>query len=167
MADLLTHVLVGYCLGTALSIRVTWIRPAHVTMVMVGAALPDLAKIELVVSWRTMVSRFGVPWDWFALHTLGGTVVTVLLVSLLLEPKERWRVACLLAVGVASHHVFDVILLSRTGLSYPVFWPLTTYQPPAGGLFYSWDRWPAAVTGIAAFCLWRYRLRRENSPSPV
>lgn len=162
MPDLLTHVLVGYCLGTALSFRLEWVRPAHVTMVMVGAMVPDLAKIDLVIPWRAMVSLLELPWGWTALHTLGGTVVSLLLVALCVSPHCRWRIAWLLAIGIASHHALDLALITRTGLAYPVFWPLTAYQPPAGGLFYSWDRWPAAVSGLVAICLWRLRVRLEQ-----
>lgn len=129
MADLLTHVLVGYCLGTALSFRLNWLRPAHVTMVMVGAILPDLAKIELVIPWRTMVSLLGISWDWTALHTLGGTVVTLLIVTLLVTARLRVRVAWLLAIGIASHHVLDVILITRTGLAYPRDTPRLSSAP--------------------------------------
>lgn len=164
MPDLLTHVLAGYILGTILSFRYEWIRPAHVTVVMIGATLPDLAKVELVVSRHEVASALGVPWDWFALHTLGGTVVTLLLWSLLVGPAHRRRVVVLLAVGVASHHVLDGLLVTRTGYTYPIFWPLTDYRPPAGNLFYSSDWWPAALSSATAAVLWQLRRRVDRSP---
>ena len=37
MADVLTHVLVGYILGTIPSWRYDWLEPHHVTLVMIAA----------------------------------------------------------------------------------------------------------------------------------
>ncbi|ARS89957.1 metal-dependent hydrolase [Natrarchaeobaculum aegyptiacum] len=165
MPDLLTHVLAGYILGTILSFRYEWIRPAHVTVVMIGAALPDLAKINLLISRYEVMAVLGIPWDWFALHTLGGTVVTLLLWSLLVGPAYRRRVIALLAVGVASHHVLDALLVTRTGYTYPIFWPLTEYRPPAGNLFHSSDWLPAALSSVIAAALWQLRRRVDRSPA--
>ena len=169
MADVLTHVLVGYVIGMVLTFRYEWMRPAHVTLVMLGALSPDFAKADLFVSDWVVHSLLGVPFSWSALHTLGGTVVVVLLVSLLIAPEYRWHAIALVAIGAASHHVLDVALMTPTGRAYAVFWPVTDYRPPAGGLYLSSDRWPALVSGALAALVWgidRYRRDGDDgSPS--
>lgn len=87
MADVLTHVLVGFVIGTVLSIRYEWMGPEHVTLVMIGALSPDFVKISLVVPDYTVATSLGIPFSWSPLHTLGGSVIVVLLGALLLAPR--------------------------------------------------------------------------------
>ncbi|MXV60993.1 metal-dependent hydrolase [Natronorubrum sp. JWXQ-INN-674] len=154
MPDLLTHVLVGYIIGTLLSIRYERLRPAHVTLVMIGALSPDFVKIQLLIPDGLASALLGVPFSWSPLHTLGGSVLVIALGSLLLAPEYRAQAIVLFAIGALSHHVLDVLLMTPTGEAYAVFWPLTEYRPPAGGLFLSSDRWPAAVAGLGAALVW-------------
>lgn len=154
MADVLTHVIAGYVIGTVLSFRYEWMRPAHVTLVMIGALSPDFVKIELFVPDMAVEAMLGLPFSWAPLHTVGGSIVVVLLGSLLLGPTYRWRALALFAIGAASHHALDVVLVTATGYSYAVFWPLTEYRPPAGDLYLSSDRWPALVSGGLAVVVW-------------
>ncbi|MFP9190577.1 metal-dependent hydrolase [Natronosalvus vescus] len=154
MADVLTHVLVGYIVGVSLSFRYEWLRGEHVTLVMLGALAPDFVKIELFVPDRLVAHHLGVPFSWSPLHTLVGTVLVTLLISLLLAPEYRKRAIVLLAIGVATHHVLDIALLTATGETYAVFWPLSSYRPPSGGLYLSSDQWPALVAGTIAVVLW-------------
>lgn len=166
MADVLTHVLVGYIVGTVLSIRDDRLTSSDVTMVMIGALSPDFAKIGLIVPSETVGSVVGFPFEWGALHTLGGTVVVVCLGSLLVAPDYRRRAVVLLSIGALTHHVLDVALLTVTGYAYPVFWPLTEYHLPAGNLYTSSDRWPAVVSGALAVVLWRVRRRPDTGSTP-
>lgn len=157
MADLLTHVLAAYVLATLLSFRYEWLTPQLVTVVMLGAVVPDLAKISLVVSSSQVESLFGVPFDWFAIHMFGGTLVAITIGALLTSREHRRRVFLLLALGAASHHLLDALLINASGYSYAIFWPLTTYHPPTPNLYLSFDRWPALVSGIAAAIVWYLR----------
>ncbi|WP_137289816.1 metal-dependent hydrolase [Natronorubrum halophilum] len=160
MPDVLTHVLVGYVIGMLLSLRYERLRSAHVTLAMVGALSPDFAKIDLFVPDGLVAALLGVPFSWSPLHTLVGSVLVVGLCSLLLAPEYRTQAIALFAIGALSHHVLDVLLMTPTGEAYAVFWPLTEYRLPAGGLFLSSDRWPAAVAGLCAALVWtiaRYR----------
>lgn len=154
VADVLTHVLAGYVIGTLLSFRYEWMGPEHVTLVMIGALAPDFVKIELLVSDWLVASTLGVPFSWSPLHTLGGSVLVICLGTLVLAPRYRKRALILFAIGVGSHHVLDVLLLTPTGSSYAVFWPLTGYRPPSGGLYLSSDRWPAVLAGLLAAAVW-------------
>ena len=154
MPDVLTHVLVGYCLGTLLRRFDDRLRPAHVTLVMLGALSPDLVKIRILLPGAAVDALLAVPFSWDPLHTLGGSVIVVGLGALLVGPDQRRLALALLAVGALSHHALDLLLRTASGYTYPVLWPLTQYQPPAGGLYLSSDRWPAVVAGGVAAVLW-------------
>lgn len=164
MPDILTHVLVGYSLGSLLTVRYEWLTAEYVTLVMLGALTPDLTKIALVLPSEQIEVLFGVPFDWFALHMLGGNLIIVLLGTLLVAPKYRTRVLALLALGAGSHHILDLLLFNVSGYAYAVLWPLTQYHPPAGMLYLSSDRWPALVAGgIAVLLWWTHRLSADEN----
>ncbi len=165
VTDVLTHVIVGYVIGTLLSIRYERLRRAHVTLVMVGALSPDFTKIDLVLPDEFVGYLLGIPFSWAPLHVLGGTIVVTLFGSLLFAPEYRRDIIVLVAIGAASHHVLDLALMTPTGYSYAVFWPLTEYRLPSGGLYMSSDRWPALVSGLCAVLVWaverRLSVRRD------
>lgn len=164
MPDILTHVLVGYSLGTALAVRYEWLRPAHVTLVMIGALSPDFVKIKLALPDAIAQHLLGIPFSWMPLHTLGGSVLVVCLGALLVAPAYRRRALALLALGAGSHHALDLLLINATGYSYPVLWPLSAYRFPSPNLYLSSDRWPALVAGTIATGVW-LRRRRCSQPS--
>lgn len=162
MADVLTHVLVGYIVGVLLAARVERLGPEHVTVVSFGALSPDLAKASLLVPSTAVEHTVGVPFSWFGLHLLGGTVVVGLLAALLVAPGHRRLVFGLVLAGAATHHALDLLLLNVSGYSYPVLWPLTEYTPRAGMLYRSSDRWPALVAGTVALGVWLTQRRQET-----
>ena len=159
VTDVLTHVLVGYVIGTLLSIRYARLRRAHVTLVMIGALSPDFTKIDLVFPDELVSYLLDIPFSWAPLHLLGGTIVVTLFASLLFAPEYRRDVVMLVAIGAASHHILDLGLMTSTGYSYAAFWPLTEYRLPAGGLYLSTDRWPALVAGLCAVLVWAVKGR--------
>lgn len=159
MPDLLTHVLVGFVVGTALSARYRWVSNPYVTVAMVGALLPDVAKVAMVVPSAVVESALGLPFSWFAIHTPLGSLLLAGAGALLVGDGHRRRVLALLIVGAASHHALDALLLSATGFSYALAWPLSAVNPPSPGLYLSSDRWPAAVAVVASAVAWRARRR--------
>ncbi|WP_331233952.1 metal-dependent hydrolase [Natronorarus salvus] len=159
MADLLTHVLVGYSLATLLSFRYEWLSPRYVTVAMAGSLIPDMNRAELFVSGRAVEAALGVPFSWGAFHTMGGSLLAVAVGALLVRPGIRVRVAALLFLGMASHHALDLLLINPSGHSYAAFWPITGYNPPTPNLYLSSDRWPAAVSGALAAGIWYVRYR--------
>ncbi|ELY26013.1 hypothetical protein C500_16467 [Natrialba magadii ATCC 43099] len=163
VADVLTHVLAGYVIGSLLSMRYEWMRPAHVTLVMIGALAPDFVKIELLLPDPAVSFLLGVPFSWAPLHTLVGTLIVALLGSLFVAPKLRRRALALIVVGVVSHHILDIVLVTATGYSYAVFWPISDYRFPAADLFLSSDRWPALVAGASALVVWFLNRRRSGA----
>lgn len=162
MADLLTHVLVAYVLATLLSWRYRWLAPAYVTVAMLGAIQPDVSRADLVVPAVTVEAALAVPFDWWALHTLGGSVVVAAAVGLLVPSEYRRRVISLFLLGALSHHALDALLITPSGRSYAMFWPLTHYHPPTPGLYLSSDRWPAAVAVAVAAAVYAIDRRRAS-----
>ncbi|OIB56533.1 metal-dependent hydrolase [Natrialba sp. SSL1] len=154
VADVLTHVLAGYVIGTLLSMRYGWMRPVHVTLVMIGALVPDFVKVELLLPDPAVSFLLGSPFSWAPLHTLVGTLIVALFGSLFVAPELRRQALALIVVGVVSHHILDIVLVTATGYSYAVFWPISDYRFPAADLFLSSDRWPALVAGVSALVVW-------------
>lgn len=150
MADLLTHVLTGYALATLLSIRYEWIAPRYATVAMAGAIVPDFSRLDLLLDADRIEATLGIPYDWWALHTLGGSLAVCAIAALLVAPAERRRVFALLVLGALSHHALDLLLLNPSSYSYAVAWPLTAYHPPSPDLYLSSDRWPLAVAAAIA-----------------
>lgn len=82
--------------------------------------------------------------------------------ALLTPARYRWPVAAMVALGALSHHALDLLLITPSGYSYSVFWPLTQYQPPMPNIYLSSDRWPALVAGILAAIVWLVDRRRTQ-----
>lgn len=162
MPDLFSHVCLAYSICTLLSWRYDWLTPSYVTVGMAGAFVPDLAKIDLVIDSATVAATVHRPFSWFGIHTLGGTVVGVLVGATVVASDERRRVLALLSVGAASHLVTDALLLKASGRSYAVLWPVTRYHPPTPGLYLSTDIWPSLTAGTLAFVVWQAHRRRNR-----
>jgi hypothetical protein len=148
MPDLLAHALAAYALGTVLSWRYGWLRPAYVTAVMAGAFVPDLVKVRLLVHPERVESLLGIPFSWDPLHYLGGVVLSVLVGVLVVVPgaKRRVRVLALLATGAASHLFLNA---------------LSAYRPPTPGIYLSTEPWPTVFFAVVAVVVWYADRRRE------
>ena len=160
MPDLLTHVLVGYSLGTLLVTRRGWPREMT-TVVMLGALLPDFTKIQLVLTDAQVEALVGSPFSWGALHTLGGVLVTAAIGALLVGETLRRRVFVLLLGGAAAHLILDSLLVKPSGYAGLLWWPLLTTALPTPGLYESYERWPVLVAGV--FALGVFLLTRIDS----
>lgn len=137
MPDLLSHALLAYTVATILSWRIEWVDHRYVTVAMVGAFIPDMMKIYLVVSSDTVANMLGAPFDWSGIHTLGGAVIAILIGLALVTTRERRHVAMLVSLGAGTHLFADALLLTPSGRSYDVLFPLTQYHPPTPGLYLS------------------------------
>ena len=163
MPDVLTHVLWGYSIGMVLSFRYDWLDARFVTIVMLGALLPDLTKISIVIESDVVEHALGIPFSWSAIHRLGGVVVACAIGALLAGNGYRKLVFCLLSIGAVSHLILDGLLINASGYSYDIFWPLATYHFPTPNLFVSSDRWPAIVSGVLAAGVWVAKRRLDSS----
>ncbi|WP_255170945.1 metal-dependent hydrolase [Natrononativus amylolyticus] len=166
MAELLTHVLVAYACATALSWRYEWLTPRYVTVAMAAAMIPDLNRIGLLVPGAAVETVVGVPFDWGAMHTLGGSLLVVCLGALVVPARYRRRVFLVALLGMLSHHALDLLLVGLSGHSYLVLWPLTQYHPPTPSLYLSSDRWPALVALLVAAGV-RFADRRRSESHPA
>lgn len=163
MPDGLAHVLFAYAACTALSWRYEWITGPYRTAGMAGGLIPDLAKAGLFVpAWR-VGNALGAPFSWDALETGGAAVVCVALGALLVVPRERRRVAGVLAVGAATHLLTDALLVKPTGHSFAIAWPLTRYNPPTPGLFQSTEPGATVVALLLAGGVWLLTRRRART----
>ena len=167
MADLLTHILVGYVLAVLLSWRADWITAPYITLVMGAAVLPDLNRIELVIPAATVEATLGIPWSWTPLHRVSGTFLVICLGTLLASKQIRRRVFVLLAIGAASHYALDFFLYKPSGLTGPFLWPLTDHRFAVEGFYLSSDRWPALVMMAIAAIVWFLDRRRTRIDSEV
>lgn len=154
MADLLTHVLIGYSIGMILSWKYDWIKPPYVTGLMVGAALPDIVRIRILIDSTRVESFFGIPFSWTPLHTGVGVFLSLLVLTSFFTGKRAKRIFLIIGTGAISHLFLDSLLISASGFSYPLFWPLTYQYLPSGGLYLSSDMFPAVVAAFVAFIVW-------------
>ena len=157
MPDVLTHVLVGYVVGTLLATRSEALGHEAVTVTMAGALAPDFVKIKHLVPDASVEAALGVPFSWAPLHAISGVVVVALLAGLVVGAGYRRETTALVAVGAATHLVLDSLLYRPTGYATELFVPFSVYRFPAGMLYLSSDRWPAAVAGGVAACTWGWR----------
>lgn len=162
MPDLLTHALIAFVLCTLLRWRYDWLTPPYVTVGMAGAFIPDIAKAGLVVDDTSVAALLGVPFDWYGIHTLGGAAVCVSIGAVLAARAERGRVLALLSLGAASHLLADALLLTASGYSYPLLWPLLRDAPPTPGVYLSTDVWPSIAAGTIAALSWLAVRRSER-----
>ena len=168
MPDLLAHAFLAYGLFTVLSWKYDWISTPYVTAGMAGALIPDLVKVGIVFPSATVESILGVPFSWSPLSRVGGAVICVLIGGVLIAEKNRYKGLLVLSVGTLSHLITDALLIKADGRSFPIFWPLTRWQPPTPGLYLSTQPEPTILTGVFAVIVWRYSLwrdRSEKSPS--
>lgn len=166
MPDLLSHAFIAYTLSTLLALRYEWLTPQYVTIGMVGAFIPDITKIDLIIGSNTVAAAIDYPFDWFALHTIGGAFVAILIGVLVVSHDERRRVFALLALGAGSHLLADALLLKASGLSSPLLWPLIQTPIPTPGLYRSTDIWPSIATGLIALATWFVVRNARATPSP-
>ncbi|MFA1610803.1 metal-dependent hydrolase [Halobellus rubicundus] len=155
MPDLLAHTFIAYSVCRVLSWRFEWISSPYLTLGMVGAFIPDLVKVRLLLPGRTVEQLLGIPFAWGSLHTGGGLVVSILIGVVLLSASERRKGGVMLTVGAVSHSVADMMLLTPMGRSnQQLLWPLLQYKIPSPGLYLSTQPEPTLVTGVVAGIVW-------------
>lgn len=165
MAELFTHVLAGFVLAVVLSWRVDWITPPLIAAAMVGAAVPDLNRMELLLPESTMEAMLGVPWSWVVFHRAGGALMVCLLITLLVPRAHMKGVFTLLVLGAASHLVIDYFLWQPSGTTDLMLWPFLDVQIDYDGFYRSTDRWPAVVSVVSTAVV-VYVDRRYMNPRP-
>jgi len=156
MPDLLVHVLAAYVATRAGG----WVAPVDrvadrwVAVAMVGAVLPDLAKLYLLVDASAVAAALGRPFHWSALHTLG-PAATLAGIGALCFPRGYRRAAFGWLVGGAGLHLLlDLTVTRAGGMAPPYLYPLTWWEPPSADLLLSSDPSSAAVAVVVAAGVW-------------
>lgn len=150
MAELFTHVVVGFVIAVILSWKYQWITPPLIPVAMVGAAIPDLNRISLLVDAAAIEALFGIPWSWSVVHRAGGALVVCVLFSLLVPKEYLKSVLLMLLIGVTSHFVIDYFLWQASGTTNLMLWPFLDIEIAYGGFYRSSDRWTAVVSLVIA-----------------
>jgi hypothetical protein len=146
MADLLSHVLVAYVLFTLGGWRVETVTARWVVVAMGGAAIPDLSKVNIVLSSRVVEEATGLPFSYAPFSTLGGVVLVAGIVSLLFAERHRRRAWGFLVAGGVAALVVDGLRLSIDGRASTLLYPLTWWGPPSPNLYLTSD---PRVLGVA------------------
>lgn len=161
MPDLLTHVLVAYVVLTPATWWLPWLDERFVSVAMIGATVPDAAKLALVVDPSTVEAVLGLPFDWEAVHTLGPAATLAAIGTLCFGRGNRLRAfGCLLA-GVCSHLLLDLTVVRAGGMAPPYLFPVTWWEPPAANVLSSSDPWPWMVTATVVIGVWTVDRRRR------
>lgn len=150
MAELLTHALVAYALFTAFGWALEWLQPRWVVLGMVGSLFPDLNRIDMLVDDYAIEQLLGLPFDWGAIHTLGGVLLLSAVGALLFgAATARRRAFALLVAGGCSHLALDAVKRWAGGVNGAYLYPVTWWRNPTPGWYVSTDRW---VLGVALAC---------------
>lgn len=150
MTDLLTHVLFAYTLLRPISWRYEWFNSTIVTIGLVGAVIPDMAKIQLILPSSVISATLSIPFSWRPLTTIGGVGFVIAVATYCVVPSLRQRVAVVLSLGAMTHLFLDALLETPSGFGSPLFWPLSYARIPTGGLFLSTDPFPTIASLILA-----------------
>lgn len=166
MADLYTHILAGFIIGMVAYWRVEWISRPMVAAAVVGAAIPDLNRLELVLPAGAIEAATGLTWSWGIFHRAGGVILVVGILTMLVPRRYMRPVFLLLLLGAASHFFIDYFLWQPSGTTNLMLWPFADVHLDYQGVYRSSHRWPAAlatVLALAVIIIDRYYVDKPNS----
>ena len=170
MAEWVSHVCLAYALFTTVGWYVDWLDRRWVVVGIVGSVLPDLDRLELVVSGDLITAVTGVPFEWYGINTIGGTVVLSAVGALLFERhSDRRRGFLLLVTGGLSHLLVDLPQRYADGLmlTNKYLFPLPPWRPPTPGWYVSADRWVVVAALLVALVVFGVDRYRTPDPQPV
>lgn len=161
MADLLSHVLVAYALGTVASWYLEWVTKRWVAVGTIGALLPDFNRVGLLVTDATLESAVGAPFSVDGIHTLGGVVLLSGIGAMVFTDDHRRAFGALLT-GALSHLLVDGLKAYADGAAGAWLYPVTWYRHPTPSLYVSSDPAVLAVSAaMAGLVLWYDRWRHD------
>ena len=169
MAEWLTHVLLMYALGTVGTWKLDWLDSRWVAVAMIGAILPDLSRLYLIVPSELITQVTGLPFHWNGLHTVGGILFLAGIGAMVfVRPKDQKRAFLLLGTGALFHLVVDIPQTYADGLTITnlYFFPITSWRMVTPGWYVPADRWVVVFGFLIAFPVFlldRYRTRNPKN----
>jgi membrane-bound metal-dependent hydrolase YbcI (DUF457 family) len=155
MADLLSHVLIAFIVFTVAGWAVDWLGRRWVAVGMVGAILPDLDLAEVLVDGSVVSRSIGLPFDWGAIHTLGGVLLLAAAGAVLFErAAQRRRAFLLLGAGGIVHLAVDGTKAWADGANGVSLYPFSWWRNPTPGLYAPGDRRVLVVAVVVAGAVW-------------
>lgn len=115
MPDWLTHTLVAWITGKTIK--------QQVSLVMIGALIPDLTKAYLLFDARELAQIQDL---FLPLHTPIGAMLIAVLIALFFQDATKAFIA--LTIGLTTHFILDFFLLNVQG-GMPLLFP------------FSWQEW--------------------------
>lgn len=115
MPDWITHVLVAWTLTTILGFRFKQFSQPNSAIVMLGALIPDIYKINL------LADQFGIYLHDFLtpIHLPIGSLLIAAILSLFFT--DRKSIFLFLIIGIVTHYALDLLLFSGgMELLYPL-----------------------------------------------
>ena len=162
MADLLTHVLAAYALATIASWRYERLTKPWVAVVTIGALLPDLNRIGLLITDAAVESALGVSFDIDGIHTLGGAVLLAGAGAMVVTDRHH-RVFALLVAGALSHLLVDGVKAYADGEAGVWLYPFTWYRHPTPNVYVSSDPNVLAAVLLVAIAVAGIDRTRDSS----
>jgi membrane-bound metal-dependent hydrolase YbcI (DUF457 family) len=155
MADLLSHVLFAFAVFTVAGWVVAWLGPRWVAVGMVGAILPDLNEVGILVDERVISETLALPFTWAPLHTLGGVLLLAAAGAMLFEEgSQRRRAFALLIAGGISHLAIDGTKAWADGANGVSLYPFSWWRNPTPGLYVPADRRVVVLAIVVAGTVW-------------
>lgn len=118
MPDWIVHICVAYLVCRILYFKFPIFNSANTVLAMVGSILPDLVKLQIILSYFGIHLTDYLP----AFHT---PVITFIIAGIISLFFENQKVAFLfLVIGATTHFVLDLLLVDLEGGIY-LFFPFS------------------------------------------
>ena len=167
MADLLSHVLFAFVIFTVDGWAIEWLDRRWVAIGMIGAILPDLEEIGSLLDETALSEALGIPFDWGAIHTLGGVLLLAGIGAFMFEQfSQRKRAFALLVAGGCSHLLIDGLKAWADGANGASLYPFSWWRNPTPGLYVSADRRVVVVALLFGGIVWlldRYVIQADKA----
>lgn len=167
MAEWFSHVLFAYVIFTIASWTIHWIDTKWVAVGMIGAMLPDLNRLDLVLPGEIITAVVGIEFGWLGLHTIAGVTLLAGIGALLFHhATTQQRAFTLLFGGAVSHLIIDLpqryadghMLLATYAFPFPVS------RPPTPGWYITPDHWVAGTAIVLALTAYGLNILYYRSP---
>lgn len=146
MPDSLAHVVAAYVLLQVVAWRFSSYGKPIVVAGMVGALIPDVAKLHILLPAPVVETALGVPFAWRGLGGLWAVLLLSALGALTVARGQRSRVFGALVAGGLSHIVLDAFnRMPGTVDRSAALYPLHPVLEPLPGIYISGDYWPTLV----------------------